>query len=256
MVAAMLLKKRQPPFVSIVFTAFGGFAFHTGALGLRWLEVGRFPLVIHAEVFSFLGWAIAGYFLLSGLSSRSQTLTSYILPLAIVPTLIAAVLPSPAITPANFETFGDTLLFPLHATMIIFAYASFIITFLAGVIYMWQERELKHKRFGKSLLKLPALDTCDEVSYRSMSIGFVTLTLGIVSGLIWSGRHFGTYLHGDPVEVLTLIVWFLYFFMIHYRVTAGWRGRRTAIIAIIGFVFVLFIMVGLQYLGGFHVFLG
>jgi ABC-type transport system involved in cytochrome c biogenesis permease subunit len=140
--------------------------------------------------------------------------------------------------------------------MIIFAYAAFIVTFLAGIMYIIQERELKLKRFGSSFFKLPALDTCDDLGYKAMSAGFVMLTLGMVAGIVWSGRHFGVYFHGDPIEILSLLTWFTYLFIIHYRVTAGWRGRRAAIVAIIGFVFVLFSLVGFKYLGGFHVFQG
>jgi ABC-type transport system involved in cytochrome c biogenesis permease subunit len=177
-----------------------------------------------------------------------------VFPLAFVFTLISILLPSPAGTPSVFKIFGNTLLFPIHASTVIFAYAAFLITFLAGVMYMVQERELKTKRFGSRLFRLPALDTCDDISYKAMSIGFVMLTLGMVTGVMWSARHNGVYFHGDPIEIMTLLIWFIYFFMIHYRVTAGWRGRRAAIIAIIGFVFVLFSLMGLKYLGGFHVF--
>ncbi|MCS6885630.1 MAG: cytochrome c biogenesis protein [Acidobacteriota bacterium] len=251
LVAATQIKKKLSPPSSVLLTAVAGIVFHSGAIATRWIEVGRFPLILQAEVLCFLGWCIAAYFIFSSILAHTHLL-GYTLLLAIIPTSVAAALPSPAVTPAKFRPFEDTLLFPLHATMIILAYAAFIITFLAGVLYIWQEYKLKKKR--PASLKLPGLDTCDELSYRSMSIGFVALTLGIVSGFVWSRRHFGTYLHGDPIEILTLTIWLLYFFMIHYRITAGWRGRRTAIIAVVGFVFVLFILFGLQYLGGFHVF--
>jgi cytochrome c-type biogenesis protein CcsB len=218
------------------------------------MEVERFPLVLLQEVFSFLAWSIAGYALIASVRSRNRLLTSYVFPAVVILTLIAALLPAPVATPAGFKAFGDTLLFPLHASLVLFAYAAFFVTFLAGIMYILQERKLKLKRLGTSFLRLPALDTCDDLSYKSMSIGFVLLTLGIVSGIMWSGNHYGVYWHGDPIEIVTMLTWLVYLFMIHYRVTAGWRGRRVAIVAIIGFFFVLFSLMGLKYLGGFHVF--
>jgi len=250
----LFLKRHQSSFGWTIGASLAGFLLHTTALILRGMEVQRFPLVLPSEVFAFLGWAIACYYVFASLWNRNRVITTYVYPLAFIFTLGAVILPSPAVTPVGFKSFGNTMLFPIHASMVIFAYAAFLVTFLAGVMYIVQERQLKLKRFGSKLFRLPALDTCDDISYKSMSIGFIMLTLGMVTGIMWSGLHDGIYWHGDPIEIITLLIWFTYFFMIHYRVTAGWRGRRAAIVAIIGFVFDLFSLMGLKYLGGFHVF--
>ncbi|MEW6730333.1 MAG: cytochrome c biogenesis protein CcsA [Acidobacteriota bacterium] len=249
-----LLQRQRLPFHLTMGATLCGFTIHTLAIVLRGLEVARWPLVIPQEVFSFLSWAIAGYYIISSFWNRNRILVGYIIPVAVLFMLVALWLPSPASTPINFRAFGHTILFPIHTSLVLFAYAAFFVTFLAGVMYILQERELKLKRFGSMFFRLPALDTCDDISYKSTSIGFVLLTFGMVTGIMWSGRHDGLYWHGDPIEIVSLLTWLIYLFMIHYRVTAGWRGRRAAIVAIIGFVFVLFSLVGLKYLGGFHVF--
>ena len=87
-----------------------------------------------------------------------------------------------------------------------------------------------------------------------MSLGFILLTLGIVTGIVWSGQRYGVYWHSDPIEIITMLTWINYMFMLHYRVTAGWRGRRAAIVSIVGFTFILFSLAGLKFLGRVHVF--
>ena len=102
--------------------------------------------------------------------------------------------------------------------------------------------------------RLPALNTCDELGYRSLTIGFVLLTLGMITGIIWNSQRDGRFWHNDPKEVLALVTWFVYLFMMHYRVTAGWRGRRIAWLSAAGFVIALFTWIGARYLPSYHVF--
>ena len=146
------------------------------------------------------------------------------------------------------------VIFPLHVTLVTFAYAAFITTFACGVMYLVQERELKTKHFGAVFARLPALNTCDEIGQRAAGLGFVLLTMGIVTGILWNSQRDGRYWHNDPKEVMALATWIVYLFMLHYRLTAGWRGRRAALISIAGFVVVLLTWLGARALGGYHVF--
>ena len=146
------------------------------------------------------------------------------------------------------------IIFPVHVTLVIASYAAFAVTFVCSMMYLIQERELKAKRFGASSERLPALNTCDEIGYRSVTIGFVLLTLGVATGIFWNNQRDGRYWHNDPKEVMALITWIVYLFPIHYRVTAGWRGRRAAWMSIAGFVVVILTWLGARGLGGYHVF--
>jgi ABC-type transport system involved in cytochrome c biogenesis permease subunit len=137
---------------------------------------------------------------------------------------------------------------------LLFAYAAFVVTVGCGVMYLIQEHELKSKRFGAAFRWLPALNTCDEIAHRSMTVGFVALTLGIVAGMVYGREHDGRFWHNDPKEVMTLVTWVVYLAIVHYRLTAGWRGRRVAWLAIGGFVAVLMTFIGARAMGGYHVF--
>ncbi len=88
-------------------------------------------------------------------------------------------------------------------------------------------------------------------------MGFFLLTLGIISGALWAGSAWGSYWTWDPKETWSLVTWFAYAAMIHQRLALGWRGRRAATLAILGFVLVMFTFLGVSaILGGHHAFGG
>lgn len=237
-----------------------GFAAHTASLAVSWWKLGHFPIVNPKEVSSFIAWATMAYYLLISTRYRTKALPTFIIPLVFIFTLISLIWPEPggplpvALEGAITASALTQIIFPVHVTLLIFSYAAFVVTFVTGVMYLVQERELKTKTFGAAFYRLPALNTCDELSYHSLTVGFALLTLGMVTGIIWNKQRDGTYWHFDPKEVMALVTWFVYLFIIHYRLTAGWRGRRAAWLAIAGFVIVLFTWVGTRYLPSYHVF--
>ena len=237
-----------------------GFAAHTASLGWGWAQLGHFPVVNPKEVSSFIAWAIVAYYLSMSLRYRARALPTLLLPLVFAFTLVSLLLPEPsgrlpiALEGAIGASALTQVIFPVHITLVIFSYAAFVVTFIGGVMYLVQERGLKAKTFGAAFYRLPALNTCDEISYRSLTIGFVLLTLGLVTGIVWNNEIDGRYWHNDPKEVMALVTWLVYLFIMHYRLTAGWRGRRVAWLSIVGFVIVLITWVGTRPLGGYHVF--
>jgi cytochrome c-type biogenesis protein CcsB len=244
----------------LVLLVGSGFIAHTAAMGIDWWRIGHFPVISPKEVSSFIAWAIVAYYLIMSFRYHARALPTFILPLVFVFTLVSLLLPDPAqpmsltlegaISASGFTQF----IFPVHVTLVIFSYAAFIVTFVCGIMYLIQEHELKAKRFGAAFQRLPALNTCDEIGYRSLSIGFVLLTLGVVTGIIWNNQRDGRPWHNDPKEVMALLTWLVYLFIMHYRLTAGWRGRRVALLSIVGFAVVLLTWLGARTLGGYHVF--
>lgn len=95
---------------------------------------------------------------------------------------------------------------------------------------------------------LPANDTLDRLTYKTIGIAFPLLTLMIASGAFWANRTWGSYWSWDPKETWALITWFVYAGYLHMRITRGWRGRRAAYFAILGFIIVLFTFFGVTYL--------
>lgn len=237
-----------------------GFITHTAAILVGWRQAGYFPVVNPREVSWFISWAIVGYFLITSYRHPVRALPVFLLPLVYLFALVSMILPD------NTEPLPDLLegaitanafteiIFPVHVALVIFSYAAFIVTFVCGVMYLIQEHELKAKRFGATFQRMPALNTCDEIGYRSLSVGFVLLTLGVVTGIAWNNQRDGRYWHNDPKEVMALVTWLVYLFIMHYRLMAGWRGRRVAWLSIVGFLVVMFTWLGARAMGGYHVF--
>jgi cytochrome c-type biogenesis protein CcsB len=134
---------------------------------------------------------------------------------------------------------------------VIFAFlgnAIFTLTFCCSVMYLIQEHQLKSKKMGAITQRLPSLKVLDDLSYQSLTFGFPLLTLGIITGAIWADYAWGRYWNWDPKETWSLITWLLYAALLHQRLTVGWRGRKAAIMAIIGFMAVLFTFLGVNLL--------
>jgi cytochrome c-type biogenesis protein CcsB len=97
-------------------------------------------------------------------------------------------------------------------------------------------------------------DMLDEITYKSIAVGFPIFTLGgLIFGAIWADQAWGVYWSWDPKETWSLITWFIYAFYLHGRMIRGWMGKKVAIVAVIGFVAVVFTYLGVNLLlSGLH----
>src|ERR1044072_9065635 len=157
------------------------------------------------------------------------------MPLIYVLTLVALLIGTSPNAPA---TFSATWLFPIHTTLLISAYAAFAIAFMASVMYLLQERELKLKTFGAIFHRLPPLTTVTELASTAGAVGLILFTLGIITGMVWSFNRTGSLWHNDPKEIFALLTWLLYLALAAYRYSANWRGRRAAWLGVVGFALV------------------
>ncbi|MBN2645836.1 MAG: c-type cytochrome biogenesis protein CcsB [Desulfuromonadaceae bacterium] len=221
------------------------FAVHSLTLLMRYLEAGYTPITNLHESLSFFAWTIAGVFALVNWRLRMNVLAVSTATLVLVLMLFGSVMPMHVqeLNPAL-----NSLWLPVHVGLAFLGNAVFAVAFVAGVFYLLEERMLKSKKFSALYYRLPSLDTLDMVNYRCLTFGFPLMTMGIISGAVWAESAWGTYWSWDPKESWALITWFLYAALLHGRLSIGWRGRRAAIFAIIGFVFVLFTFLGVNLL--------
>ena len=182
-----------------------------------------------------------------------RALGAFLLPLVALLVFASNVVRGNLNLPASRVTEGSAAwLFPVHTTLLFLAYASFFVAFAASVMYLWQERELKAKTFGAFFHRLPSLTTVDDIGSTAAGVGFTLLTVGIITGVIWSSARTGRPWHNDPIEFFALLTWVLYLTLLHYR--TQWRGRKAAWLGIAGFGLVLCTFVGAMLLVGYHVF--
>ena len=228
--------------IAVAATA-AGFLSHTIALGIRLKEGGYVPLANFHEAVSFFSWAMVLAFFWVEIRYHLEILGSFILPLAFLSLISAAALPSemPALNPSLRNAW-----FGIHTVLSMLGVSAFTIAFIAGIIYLIQERFLKSKRLNTLYDKLPSLDLLDQWNRRAIFFGFPLLTLGIISGALWSQYAFGTlWGKNNSKQVLSLGIWFFYLLVLHGRLNIGWRAKKAAHLAIIGFVGVICIFVTL-----------
>ncbi|NTW67004.1 MAG: c-type cytochrome biogenesis protein CcsB, partial [Nitrospirae bacterium] len=198
-------------------------------------ESGRIPVTNFFEAISAFGMGIILVFLIMELRYRIPALGTFMLPLVLL-LMAPAAITSREI--AGLNPILKSAWLGIHTSLALLGDAAFAFAFIVSVMYLLQERQLKHKHLGAIFHRLPPLDVMDTISYRALSFGWPLFTLGMITGSIWAESAWGSYWSWQPKETASLLVWLLYLALLHLR-TIGWRGRKMAWLSIVGFVFVL-----------------
>ena len=216
----------------------------------RYLIAGYTPITSQHEAVTFFAWSVTWAYLSFRWRYTVKNFGTFVSFMVLILLLVAAFASRDfALLPPALQS----LWLPIHAGVAVMAYGFLALACCGGIMYLLQEWELKSKRFGFFFKRLPALDALDQLNNHCLTIGFAFLTLGIITGSIWARQAWGAYWHWDPKETWSLITWFLYAIQIHQRVTVGWRGKRAAVMSIVGFSSVLFTLWGVTFLlGGVH----
>lgn len=227
-----------------------GFLSHTAAIAIGFALKGHIPVSNLPETLSFAGWAVAGAFLVLHYRYNLKILGVYAAPFVALVMVIVPLLPkAPAETPAVFKSFWLVA----HVTAIFIGEAAFALAAGAGLLYLLQDNAIKTKRSRFFFKRLPSLDLLDSTGYACIVVGFSLLTLGLITGLVYAKSFWGRFWSWDPKEVWSAISWLYYAVLLHGRLTIGWRGRRSAILAIVGFGVLLFTFLGVNlFMEGHH----
>ncbi len=220
----------------------------------RFVLAGYTPITSHHEAVVFFAWSTTWAYLSFRWRYTVKNFGTFVTVLIFILLLVSS-LSSREYVPLPPAL--QSLWLPVHAGVSIIAYGFLSLAFCGGLMYLLQERELKNKTFGFFFSRSPSLDALDQLNSHCLTAGFIFLTLGIVTGSIWARQAWGTYWQWDPKESWSLITWFLYLVQVHQRFTVGWRGKKAAVMAIVGFASVVFTLWGVTYLiGGVHSYAG
>jgi cytochrome c-type biogenesis protein CcsB len=247
-----VINKKHTIFKPALGAVVAGFACHALSIVLRGMEVQYLPITQRYEAFSFFGALVALGFLIAYAKYRISSLSVFVFPLIFVMTFVANLFydPSPAIPGILRSNW-----IYIHIPLVFLGYTALFIAFAAALMYLLQERELKSKHPTIFHNRLPSLEVCDDLAYKSLAIGFPLITLGILSGALWAQAVAGSTWASDIKVLLSFFTWFVYLLLIHYRLIAGWRGKKAAYLAIVGFVGVLLtFLVWKPFGSGFHSF--
>lgn len=140
----------------------------------------------------------------------------------------------------------------IHLAAIVLSLAAFTVAFTAGAMLFVQDRLMKAKSFGFWMENLPPLDVLDNLTYRNVSLGFVSLSLGALLGFSGAPRAWGSVFQMDVRVAVSLAAWAMYGFYLHTRSRRGWRGRKLALFSLGGFLVILVASLASSRQGGFH----
>lgn len=202
----------------------------------RYFLIGNTPLTTYHEAVFFFAWATTTAYFSFRWRHTVKNFGTFVSPL-IFGLLLVSAITSKEVIP--LEPALRSWWLPVHASLSLIAYGFLGLAFCGGLMYLLQERELKSRKLGYFFSRLPSLDALDQLNSHCLAAGFIFLSIGMITGSFWSKQAWGTYWRWNPKEVCSLIIWLVYLVQIHQRFTVGWRGRRAAIMATVGFAIVL-----------------
>ncbi len=223
-----------------------GFSVHTVLIAAGFVSRGHLPADSLAATLTLASWSVAGVFLFLQYRHKLKILGVFASPMAAAIMLVAHRTQGAAAaqSPELFKSFW--LVF--HVVAILIGEAALALACGVGVLYLLQEYAIKTKRHGFVFKRLPSLDLLDSTGNACIVFGFTLLTVGLITGFIYAKAVWHRFWGWDPKEVMSGISWLLYAALLHGRLTIGWRGRKAAIMAIIGFALILFTFLGVNFL--------
>jgi len=222
-----------------------GFCSHSLLIIVTYFHIGHIPAANLQYSLSLTVWALVAVYLFFQFSLNIRMLGALVAPISSLVMTIAFCLPkSNIVIGKQFESLWVTV----HVITSLLGNGAFALAFCVGWFYLIQEKTIKLKRRGFFYSRLPALELLDQMGYACIALGFPMLTLGIMTGCIYAQIHWGHYWTWDPKEVWSAMTWLFYAAIFHGRMSLGWRGRRLAYLAIIGFCLVLFTFLGVNFL--------
>lgn len=236
------------------YSALLGLLGNTTAIVSRMLIVGRPPLANGYEFILAFAWGIVVVYLFVEHRYKIPLIGAFVLPCAFFLLAFVVLFMSsdervmsymPPALRSNWLT--------LHVVMAIFGYGILSVSFGIGILYLVKQYLVSKALEGQLNARIPGLARLDLMGYKMIMLGFPLLTLCIISGAIWADYAWGTYWSWDPKETWSLITWIIYAIYLHTRLMFRWKGKRSAWVAVIGFLAVLFTFFGVNYfISGLH----
>ena len=253
--------------------------FLTSQLILRWWQSGHFPISNLYESLCFLTWGCTLAQLFVERAWRSPIVSAVATPVSLLSIGFASfVLPENLQSSAPLVPALRSSWLVMHVSVIMCSYAALLIGSILsfGVFLVDGKKQfnIRNSSFGSGSFRQSSelyldernenlnsiqpieftnAEQLDSLSYRSITAGFLLLTVGLISGAVWANEAWGSWWSWDPKETWALICWLVYAAYLHTRITRGWQGKKPAIVAIAGFFVIIVCYIGVNLLGvGLH----
>ncbi len=222
------------------YLGISGFLFHTYYLYGIMFEGSAHAGGLTKSLIIF-AWFIPLVFLISRMLYKLPSLGAFIFSLAFVGTVPSLVVPHGVIA-ADDPTINNPWIL-VHVIVVFLASAIFAIAFVAGVFYLFEEGRIKEKRLSRILQQLPSLNTLDKVNHIGLMIGFPMITVGMAIGFFVANQIWGSAWNWGNKETLSVVTWSTYAVLLNCRLSFGWKGKRSAVGAIIGFGIIIITLI-------------
>src|SRR5450759_4990737 len=228
--AILTLVRRREHLFRVAMTAFTlGTVFHFVSIIEEGIVNNRCPIANFYETLAMCALLVALVYLAVQLRYKVESLSVFIFPLVFVMALVAT-LGNPV--SAWSSPIVRTTWLTVHIVLVLLGYAALLFTAVASLLYLFQERELKSKKPSKFYYRLPPLGTLDELVSKFMAVGFVLITLAVVAGSTWAFIELKADWIRQPKIASSFFTLGTYLAMVCLRITAGWRGRKAAIMTL------------------------
>jgi len=184
---------------------------------------------------SLFGWLLAVTYLCLEIYHRQRTVGAFVLPIILAFFFTAYLVPDHPHPPAT----AHGVVFALHVTLSILAYAAFALSCVLSLMYLAEERFLKIRRLGDVVWRLPPLELLERMSHTSVLLGLITIAVGTGLGYVAVDRLPGQPAYFDPKYLVTLLVLLLYVAYFQLARTTAWRGARASKLCVFNFVLVV-----------------
>jgi len=224
---------------------------HTFSIGMQTVEYGHVPVAGPTSAISTFVWLLALAYLCTEMTSNERGMGIFILPLLVALQVIPASVNGVESRAPSLES----PLFGIHVFSLLFAYAFFALACVIGITYVLLFKEIKAKHLGIFYARLPSLQILDRMNQLAIVVGWVSLTVGLVAGVVWTAQaraygpapeFQGMSLH-DPKILIAIVCWAVYSFEAFGARRIGWGGRRAAYLSALGFAIVLLNFVPISY---------
>jgi cytochrome c-type biogenesis protein CcsB len=229
--------------LAVVLTS-AGLAAHIVGVVTRGLAVHRLPWGDMYEFVTALTCVAVAFFLAVMIRYRAYYMGLFVMAAVVISLGLAETViytPAGPLVPAL-----QSYWLAIHVTAMTLATGVFFVAAVIGVTYLFVDRHARRVAAGRPpgadgiLRRLPGPEALDRLAYRTVVFGFPIWTFGVIAGAIWADSAWGSYWSWDPTETWAFITWVVYAGFLHARATAGWRGRRAAVIQLVGFGCLLF----------------
>ncbi len=225
-------------------------ALQTLAIVLRAADAGRLPVVGAYESLTAVAWSVALVYLALEVFTRVKAIGLYVLPV-VIGLLVGALIEYEA--PRGLMPALRSDIVVLHVIVMLTAVGALYVAGGAAIIYLVEEWQLKRRRLGGVLGRLPSLATLDRLIFHATLLGLPFLTMGMAAGVIRAETFDVEQWWFDPMVVLSVGAWAVYAVLLWGRLRADWGGKHVAWLAVAGLVLMLVIrFAAVPYLSGFH----